>query len=111
MEESLAVARRLVEAGYSHSFCTPHIWPNLPDNTIEGIAGRVVALQDELDRAGIPLRVIPGGELNLRPDIIDTPPDQIPTYGMARRYCLFDIWVTVSPTSSGKPWIGCNRSS
>ena len=35
LDESLACARRLVAEGYTHSFCTPHIWPNLP------AAGRV----------------------------------------------------------------------
>ena len=97
LAESLECARRLVQAGYSHSFCTPHIWPNLPDNTIEGIARQVVALQRALDQAQIPLRLIPGGELNLRPDITETPADQVPTYGMAHRYCLFDIWVDRIP--------------
>jgi protein-tyrosine phosphatase len=97
LEESLECARRLVQAGYSHSFCTPHIWPNLPDNTIAGITRSVVSLQQELNHANIPLHLAPGGELSLRPDIMETPPDQIPTYGMARRYCLFDIWVDRIP--------------
>ena len=87
----------MVQAGYSHSFCTPHIWPNLPDNTIAGIARSVISLQQELNRANIPLRLIPGGELSLRPDIMETPADQVPSYGMAGRYCLFDIWVDRIP--------------
>ena len=97
LEESLACARRMVEAGYTHSFCTPHIWPNLPQNTVEGIASRVVDLQRVLDAANTPLKLFPGGELNLRADLVELPPEQIPTYGMARRYCLFDIWVERLP--------------
>jgi protein-tyrosine phosphatase len=95
--DSLACARRMVAAGYTHSFCTPHIWPNLPANTVKNIPLRTKELQSALDSAGIPLRLIPGGELNLRPDIIDTPADEVPTYGMAGRYCLFDIWVDRVP--------------
>lgn len=97
LEESLACARRMVEAGYTHSFCTPHIWPNLPQNTVEGIAGGVADLQRELEAAEIPLKLYPGGELNLRADLVHLAPEQIPTYGMARRYCIFDIWVDRLP--------------
>lgn len=97
LEESIACARRLVEAGYTHSFCTPHIWPSLPENSVAEIGKRTARLQGAFDEAAIALRLMPGGELNLRPDILDTPPDQIPTYGMAGRYCLFDIWVDRLP--------------
>jgi len=97
VEESLACARRLVAAGYTHSFCTPHIWPNLPHNTIAGITGQTARLQGAFDRAAIPLRLFPGAELNLRPDLIATPPHELPTFAMARRYCLFDIWADRIP--------------
>jgi protein-tyrosine phosphatase len=98
LEESLACARKMVEAGYTHSFCTPHIWPNLPHNTIKGITERTANLQVALDEAEIPLRLIPAGEMSLRPETVLTPPEQIPTYGMASRYCLFDIWVDRIPS-------------
>jgi protein-tyrosine phosphatase len=97
LEESLACARRLVQAGYTHSFCTPHIWPNLPNNTVSAISRNTAQLQQALTDAGVPLRLIPGGELNLRPDTIQIPPDQVPTYGMARQFCLFDIWADRIP--------------
>lgn len=97
LDESLACARRMVEAGYTHSFCTPHIWPNLPENTVEGITAHVVSLQQSLDAACIPLKLYAGGELNLRPDLMTLFPKLIPTYGMAGRYCLFDIWVDRLP--------------
>src|SRR5215469_7918145 len=91
LEESLACARKLVQAGYTHAFCTPHIWPNLPKNTVEEIAQRTQRLQQAYDEASVPLKLLPGGELNLRPDIIDTALNDLPTYGMARKFCLFDI--------------------
>lgn len=97
LDESLACAKRLVREGYTHSFCTPHIWPNLPHNTVANIRRRTSELQAALDEAKIPLHLMPGGELNLRPEIVETPPEQIPTYGMARRYCLFDIWADRLP--------------
>jgi len=97
LEESVACARRMVEAGYTHSFCTPHIWPNLPANNVDQIVRRTARLQQALEEANVPLRVMPGGELNLRPDIAGTPIEQLPTYAMARRHCLFDIWVDRIP--------------
>ena len=97
LEESLECARRLVEAGYTHSFCTPHIWPNLPQNTVEQIVKKTARLQQSLDAASIPLRLLPGGELNLRPDTDGTPIEHLPTYAMAGRWCLFDIWADRIP--------------
>jgi len=98
VEESLACARRMVEAGYTHSFCTPHIWPNLPENRPGNIIERTAQLQQALDGAAIPLKLIPGGELNLRADLTKVPIDEIPTYGMASKFCLFDIWVDRLPS-------------
>jgi protein-tyrosine phosphatase len=97
IEESLACARLMVEAGYTHSFCTPHIWPSY-SNTIQSIPQRVIALQGELDSAGIPLKLIPGGEINLRPDYRSaTPPNEVVTYALNGRYVLFDIWCDKLP--------------
>ncbi|HSU65838.1 MAG TPA: CpsB/CapC family capsule biosynthesis tyrosine phosphatase, partial [Tepidisphaeraceae bacterium] len=97
LRESIACAREMVSAGYTHSFCTPHIWPNLPHNSVREITERTAQLQSAFEEAGVPLKLVPGGELNLRPDLIETPPEAIPTYGMAGRYCLFDIWVDRLP--------------
>src|SRR5437764_6432743 len=97
LEESLECARRLVGAGYTHSFCTPHIWPKLPNNTVRNITERVDRLQEALDEANIPLQLWPGGELNLSADLPKRPPEDIVTYGMRRRYCLFDLWAERLP--------------
>lgn len=65
LTEALAMARRSVEDGITHITVTPHCnrswaWYR-PD-----ILPRVAALQDELDRAEIPLTVLPGSEIQLR---------------------------------------------
>ena len=93
LEEAIECARRLVVRGYSHCFCTPHIWSNLPHNNIEQITRRTADLQAELDRAGIPLRLLGGGELNLRADVQLMPREQIVTYGNSRRHVLIDMWI------------------
>ena len=64
IEESVECARLLVERGYTHTFCTPHIWTSLPANTVINIPTMTAALQTELDRQNIPLKLFPGGENN-----------------------------------------------
>jgi protein-tyrosine phosphatase len=92
VEESIRCARMLVEAGYTHSVCTPHIWPNLPRNTSAHIAQWTLRLQQELEEADIPLRLIPGGEHNLSPTFTQLDPQALVTYGMQRRFLLIDFW-------------------
>jgi protein-tyrosine phosphatase len=96
--ESLQCAKMLVDAGYTHSFCTPHIWPGLPENRVENIVRWTGELQRELDAAGLPLRLIPGGEINLTPEYpLRTPPEQVVTFGMSGTHVLFDLWADRLP--------------
>ena len=97
LEESLTCARIMVREGYTHSFCTPHIWPNLPHNNVQSIVRKTRELQNAMDEAGIEYQVYPGGELNVRPGLSEMPGEQVPTFRMAGKYCLFDIWVDVIP--------------
>jgi protein-tyrosine phosphatase len=94
-EESVLCARALVSAGYSHAFCTPHVWPQLPGNVAGSIRDAVARLQARFDQAGVALTVLPGGEINLlwcwRGDrgLAD---EHVITYGLAGRHALFDFW-------------------
>jgi protein-tyrosine phosphatase len=98
LPESLDCAREMVKAGFTHSFCTPHITPIMPRNRIANISVWTQRLQRELDAAGIPLRLIPGGEINLRPDLVDiTTPEELVTYAFERKYLLCDVWADVLP--------------
>ena len=95
VEDSAQCARMLVEAGYTHAFCTPHVWPKLPANNVASIRKAVENLQLEYDARKIPLRVVPGGEINLLwgwPELGYLGGAQIVTYGMAGKYALFDFW-------------------
>src|SRR5690348_14869324 len=86
VDESILCARALVAAGYTHAFCTPHVWPNLR-NTVKTIRQWTDALQAALDAAQVPLRLMPGGEINLhRQFYTDTPPDEVVTYGLNRKF-------------------------
>jgi protein-tyrosine phosphatase len=96
--ESIECARLLVSHGYTHSFCTPHIWPSYPSNTVAQIPIMCAALQAQLDEHHIPLKLIPGGELNLRADLLTTtPPHALVTFAMNRKYALIDFWADKLP--------------
>jgi protein-tyrosine phosphatase len=97
LDDSVACARALVEAGYTHAFCTPHIWPSLPRNTIDNIRSWTRELQDEFDKRSVPLKLIPGGEINLNARYQNTPADRVVTYGMAGKYAIFDLWAETLP--------------
>jgi len=97
LAESITCARMLIAAGYSHAFCTPHIWPNLPENNPDVILQRTKELQRHYDEAAVNLKLLPGGELNLRPEMVNWSRQQIPTYGMKGKYCIFDVWVDKLP--------------
>lgn len=93
VEESLASIRRLIEHGYTASFCTPHCWPTLyPANTPTHIAIWVEALRQEIDKAGLDYTLYPGGELRLYPDAIAWMKQHgVPTLG-GSRCVLCDFW-------------------
>ena len=96
LAESLDCARRMVAAGYTDSFCTPHYWPNLKTSATT-VPQWTRDLQTALDSSAIPLRLHPGGEINLRPGLSENDPADIVSYGMARKYALIDLWADVLP--------------
>ncbi|MCL4767796.1 MAG: capsular biosynthesis protein [Hyphomicrobiaceae bacterium] len=67
---ALDMARAFVADGVSVVACTPHIVPGLYHNTGPGIRRAVAGLQSELDREGIPLRLVPGADNHVTPDCV-----------------------------------------
>lgn len=97
LEDSLTCAKMLVEAGYTHSFCTPHIWPSLPENHGAQIAARVQALQARLVEKQIPLTLLPGGELNMTEQTPRLRREEVMTYGLAGTHLIIDLWADKLP--------------
>lgn len=98
--DALHCAAALVDAGYTHAFCTPHIWPTLPHNNRQNIPHRTAELQQAVSQAGLALTLLPGGEWNLPwhwPALRNMPREEIITYAMAGRYLLFDFWADELP--------------
>ncbi|MCY2952712.1 MAG: hypothetical protein NTU53_12180 [Planctomycetota bacterium] len=97
LEQSITCARVLVDAGFTHAFCTPHVWTNLPENTPASIVRRTAELQAHFDAAGVALQVLPGGELNLGPEIANMRAPDVVSYAMGGKFCLFDLWADELP--------------
>ncbi|HYO10399.1 MAG TPA: CpsB/CapC family capsule biosynthesis tyrosine phosphatase [Tepidisphaeraceae bacterium] len=94
--ESIACARVLVANGYTHAFCTPHIWAKYVGVSRASVPRWCAALQAELDAAGVPLTLVPGGELNLFLGVTRTPADDIVPLALGR-HVLCDIWAAEIP--------------
>jgi len=98
LADSLRCAGALVAAGYSQVFCTPHIWPSFPRQSVATIRQWTGELQAELDREGIALKLHAGGEIGLRADLREKlPPERLLTFGLGNRHCLVDIWADALP--------------
>ncbi len=97
VDESVRLALRMADAGYSHLTCSPHIWPEHPYSPAF-ITDRVNVLQGEFNARGVPITLVGAGELNLIDlDLFALHDDEIPSYGMARKYVLFDFWAGELP--------------
>lgn len=99
VEASLACAREMVAAGYTHMAVTPHVWPSNPHVVKSAILQWAKDLQAALDAAQIPIQLTPGGELNQSNNLDKIPLDDLITYGMKNKYVLFDLWADALPAN------------
>jgi protein-tyrosine phosphatase len=92
-EESLECVRRLKEAGYLGTICTPHIWPEaFPQNLPMQVRAWAARFGDLLEDMGIEYRVWPGGELRLYDGVIPfIEKNGVPTLADSR-FVLVDFW-------------------
>jgi protein-tyrosine phosphatase len=97
VEESVAMARTLVAAGFGCMTCTSHFWENLVAVTVDRIPRMVAKLQVSLDESGVDLKLVSGAEVGLRAGLQKLPLKSIPSYNMAGRYYLVDTWESTFP--------------
>jgi protein-tyrosine phosphatase len=69
-DESLAMARTAVTDGIAAIVATPHQLGNHRECRGAQIRERVARLQRQLDEQGVPLRVLPGADVRVEPDMI-----------------------------------------
>ncbi len=67
MEEAVQLARDLVASGYGTIVATPHALEGDPHPAL--ICSQVEELQEELDRLAIPLKILPGAEQHIDPEL------------------------------------------
>jgi protein-tyrosine phosphatase len=71
LDDSLACIRRLIQAGYAGSICSPHIVPaEFPLNDPPFIAAQVEFLRQAVAEAKLPYKLWPGAELRLSDDVV-----------------------------------------
>ena len=90
-DESLALCRLLADDGVETAVATPHVMDGLWQNTRSSITSGVAELNSRLEDASVPLRVLPGGEVEITCTHLTEPPhDEIPTLN-GSRYILVEI--------------------
>lgn len=67
---SLEMAKASVADGVTVVACTPHILPGLYHNVGPQIRQATLELQGVLDRERIPLRLVPGADVHIVPDLV-----------------------------------------
>jgi protein-tyrosine phosphatase len=90
--ESLAMARMAANDGISTAVATPHQLGSYACNTGEQVRARCRELQGLLDREGIALRVLPGGDVRIEPDLVGKiRTGEVVTLADGRRYVLLEL--------------------
>jgi protein-tyrosine phosphatase len=92
LDETLAMARLAVENGTSTIIATPHQLGNFGQNRGDDIRRRVAELQQRLDAAEIPLRVLPGADVRIEPGMVDAiVRGEVLSLGDHRRHVLLEL--------------------
>ena len=94
LDEALAMARAAAADGVTTVVATPHADTHQPRSDV---AARVLALQAELDAAGIALRLLPGVEIALSPDVPERLRDGTLLTLAGSRYALIELPFNVMP--------------
>src|SRR5947209_162272 len=92
LQEALALARALVQEGVHTAVATPHYNDEFPLYAADEIAERVNELQQALDHKNIPLRLLPGHEVLIKPGLLeDIQAGRVATLN-GSRYLLLEFW-------------------
>lgn len=68
---SLAMARMALDDGIKVMACTPHFLPGLYNTEAEDVRARVNALSQALSDQSLELVLVPGGDVHVRPDLVE----------------------------------------
>src|SRR6266446_6364335 len=94
IQESLSLARALVQEGVHSAIATPHYNDVYPRRSAAEIRERVYHLQHELDRQGIPLRLFAGHEALIKAGLFeDIQAGRLATLN-GSSYLLLELWTS-----------------
>ena len=97
LDMALEMARLAVADGITVTACTPHIYPGLFENTVEGISEAVDEFRVELERADIPRQITYGADIQITPELVaGLNAGSLPTINQSR-YFLFEPPHHVAP--------------
>lgn len=92
LEDALAMAEMAVADGLKTIVATPHQLGNHPNNSAENIRAAVARFQRHLDQRRIALRVLPGADVRIEPDLVrKIRNDEVLTLGDHRRHILLEL--------------------
>ncbi len=97
LSTSLAMARMAVEDGIGVMACTPHFMPGLYNNHLAAIRLRVASLAKELATHNIPLQLVVGGDVHVRPDFVEALQNRLVPSLHDTRYVLLEPPQVVLP--------------
>lgn len=91
-EQALEMARAAVADGIDTIVATPHFRYGRKENDTAEVLAQVPLLQERIDEAGIPLRVVPGGEIPVFGEILDLLREgRVPAMGNSGRWILLEM--------------------
>ena len=92
MDETIALARVLVQEGVRVAISTPHYNDQYPQRSAAEIWDRANQVQRALNYYGIPLRICPGHEALIKPGLVeDIQKGRVATLN-GSRYLLLELW-------------------
>ena len=103
IEHSLAMAEVAVKDGITMLVATPHVIKGVFDNSKDTILENVGTLSKCLESKGIPLRILPGAEYHLEPDLPRRmAAGELLTINDTGRYLLVELPSSMVPDYTGR---------
>lgn len=103
VEEALAMAQRACDDGISAVVATPHVITGLYSNTREVILSAVEHLRGLLQDNEIPLKIFPGAEYHLEPELPERlARGELLTINDTGRYLLVELPAALIPGHTGR---------
>lgn len=103
LDMSLGMLRQAAASGVTDMFATPHMHRRGVVPSWASIVERAEQLQEEADKAGIPVRIHTGAEVSFDADTMNYLPDGGTDYCLAgTHYILIELLPSSAPESTGR---------